>query len=520
MPADLSYAQLLEINQYIRKNSDTFYRQCTTRTVQESKLFPVSPYILLSYFNAFYRYPRLFRKIEEVMSAEELGDRCRDATMSANHISGGVTPQFYLLGREELIAFGLLKPTDAVEDVAYVLDFWKRFMLSYKRNDAHILNSDFNDRNQQLPERELQVFEADAWGVTPGDRLHTAVTKFLAQVSQYCFLTHCECRLGIHNQGPYRVDEDKEMILREFVDIAEGDYPWLDGVADAVPYNNLSIPVVMKDTHFHIVDDWASFEATPAYDSDNIAAVGLYTSDYLSDGYQPVGMESPDQLAETFENLRTVLQEATTKLWKVIAGWSRDQMLDAGALVYSSVPKDLAHIAGVYDPADWFEMEPRTQRFKPLMNDDYGQNALAELVGLLSLPTQQVNRYAMGKWSDQAFHMQQTIPYSVLIDDEYTPSAGTFEPGNTSLPDKTGPYQTTRGKMTLEEVNAAAREFTPKASTEPFKFFDDQWIKYNFDRPEADELYQHAQRESRKLSGKGAGLTASDIKEIRDWDDS
>ena len=65
-----TYAQLLETNQYIRKNSDIFYYQCTTRTVQESKLFPVSPYILLSYYNAFYRYPTIFQKVEEVMSAE------------------------------------------------------------------------------------------------------------------------------------------------------------------------------------------------------------------------------------------------------------------------------------------------------------------------------------------------------------------------------------------------------------------------------------------------------------------
>jgi len=37
------------------------------------------------------------------------------------------------------------------------------------------------------------------------------------------------------------------------------------------------LPVIMKDTHFNILDDWGSFEATPAYDHDNMVAVGLYT---------------------------------------------------------------------------------------------------------------------------------------------------------------------------------------------------------------------------------------------------
>src|SRR5205085_9370503 len=138
------------------------------------------------------------------------------------------------------------------------------------------------------------------------------------------------------------------------VDLAEGDYPWLDGVAANVPYNNLTIPVIMKDTHFDIVDDWASFEAKPSYEADNIVAVGLYTSDYLSEGYIPVGMNDRDELADTFEHLREVLHLATNDLWKVIAGWNRDQLLEAGALVYYAVAKDLAHLAGVYEQDDWF----------------------------------------------------------------------------------------------------------------------------------------------------------------------
>jgi hypothetical protein len=277
------------------------------------------------------------------------------------------------------------------------------------------------------------------------------------------------------------------------------------------------MPVIMKDTHFHIVDDWASFEATPGYDSANIAAVGLYTSDYLSDGYIPLGMDSPDELADTLEHLREVLADATTKLWKRIAGWSRDQMLDAGALVYYSVAKDMAHIAGEYVSSDWFEMEPRTQRFKPLFNDDYGQMYLGELVGFLSLPSQQVNPYTMGKFSNASTHMQQTIPYSVLHDDEYTASVGRYESGSTSLEAKQGKWQTTQGKLTLDELNAAAKASVPKGSTEPFRYLDDGWIKYNADRPEADELYRHTQRDSRNLEGKGAGVTETDMEQLRDW---
>jgi len=398
MPANISYSELQDLNQFLQKSSDIFYFQCTTRTVQESKLFPVNPYIALSYYNCWYRYPEIFRKIEEVMTPEELGDRAREVSMSANAIMLGIIQQFFLGGRQFLIDMGMIDPTDGIEDIKYVLDFAQRVNRSYHRQSGYTLNSDMNHRAQLLPERTLQVFEADALGCTPGDKLHTAVVKFLATASQYAFLKNCECRLGIHNSGPYKVG-DKEMLVRDFVDLAEGDYPWLDGVAGDIEYNNVTLPVIMKDTHFHMVDDWGSFEATPSYDHDNMVAVGLYTSDYLSNGYIPVHMDNASELADYLDHMRDQMQNATSELWKRMAGWSRDQMIDAGLLVYYAVPKDLAHIAGVYDPADWMMVDERVQRLKPLFNDEYGGMAIAELVGYISLSSQQENPYTMSKYS-------------------------------------------------------------------------------------------------------------------------
>src|SRR5260370_22102872 len=102
MPTTFSYKELLEANEWIRKSSDSFYWQCTTRTVQESKLFPVNPYIALSYYNVWYRYPELLRKIDAAMPAEEIGDRARETTTYANIITSGIIQHFYLRGRQFL----------------------------------------------------------------------------------------------------------------------------------------------------------------------------------------------------------------------------------------------------------------------------------------------------------------------------------------------------------------------------------------------------------------------------------
>ena len=75
--------------------------------MQESKIFPVSAYILFSYLNCFYRYPSLLKKIEAVMSPEEIGDRARDQGIK---IVAWTMPCFYLLGREMLISWGAMRP--------------------------------------------------------------------------------------------------------------------------------------------------------------------------------------------------------------------------------------------------------------------------------------------------------------------------------------------------------------------------------------------------------------------------
>ncbi|ARR55218.1 hypothetical protein HY78_18095 [Rhizorhabdus wittichii DC-6] len=140
-PKTLSYVQLLEANNLMQTVGDETYWLCVTRTVQGSKLFPVSAYIMFSYLNAFYRYPALLKKIEAQMKAEEIADRSRNMGIKIqNSHMGWCLPAFYLLGREWLISLGMLRPQDAVEDVLYVLDFWKRFQLAWHRNDGHLTN--------------------------------------------------------------------------------------------------------------------------------------------------------------------------------------------------------------------------------------------------------------------------------------------------------------------------------------------------------------------------------------------
>jgi hypothetical protein len=501
-----SYAQLLETNNLMQNCGDATYWLCVTRTVQGSKLFPVSPYILLSYLNAFYRYPSLLRKIEARMRAEDIADRARNMGMKiTNSALGWAMPNFYLLGREMLLTLGFVRPQDALEDVVYVMDFWKRYLLSWHRNDGHITNREYGNRAQILPDRRLEVFHADLHPCEPGDALHEAAHTCIATVSQYGFLVSCESRISLTNSGPYRIDSRHELIVRDFMDLAECGLPWLDGVASEVPYNFLTVPMSVRDCHFNLIDDWGSFESKPEFTANHMVGVGLYTSDALSEGFMPVGMGSAAELTATFNSLNGIFKDATNKLWRRIAGWTRDQMIDAGALIYYNVIKDLAHVAGVFEVEDWLTIDPRAERFRPLLNDEFSNQLLGSLVVGLDLPGSRRSPYSMMQYSDAPAKVFTPLPYSVLAGDDYVPRCGPPQLGTSHLDPKVDRYRTTAGVLTLAEYNRRAREFTPTLCQDQYRHLCETWVKYNYRTPQADELYRLEQRHSRTVKDKGAG---------------
>lgn len=511
----LDYVRLLEANNAIQTIGDDTYWLCVTRTVQESKLFPVPSYMLLSYLCCFYRYPELLRKIETRLTAEEIGDRARAMGGKFGNLPGWGMPTFFLLGREMLINMGMLHPEDAAEDVAYVMDFWRRFKLAQQREDGHLNAREFGQRVQLLPERRIQRFHADLHACANGDRLHRAAQAFLATVSQYGFLVSCESRCTLNNSGPYKLGDNREMVIRDFTDLAQGDYPWLDGVADDIPYSNLTVTMEASDCHFYLMDDWGSFESRPEFTAEHLTGVGLYTSDVLTEGYVPVGMGSAEELADTFETLTETFRKATVDLWKRVAGWSRDEMMDAGAIVYFSLIKDFAHVAGVYDVDDWMKIDARADRLRPLLNDEFGRDFLGEMVGLVDLPSQQLHDYAMMQHNDRPCRYISHIPYAVLNGSDrerLAPIGG----GVSHFPEKQDRYVTSAGPLTLADYNARAAAFRPAQMANPYRFLCDSSVSNDRESADAHALYRMEQEQSRLLKGKGAGLTRADIEALRE----
>jgi hypothetical protein len=192
-----------------------------------------------------------------------------------------------------------------------------------------------------------------------------------------------------------------------------------------------------------------------------------------------------------------------------MAGWSRDQMMDAGALVYFSLIKDFAHIAGVYDVADWMTIDPRADRFRALLNDEFGRDFLGEMVGLVDLPSQRLHDYAMMQHNNAAVRYISHVPYNVLHDGA-GPAPGPIQPGVTHLGEKADRYTTTAGVMSLADYNARAAALRPAQMADEARFVCDTTVKWNAGDPRIDALYRQEQQGSR-LADRGAGLSRADV---------
>jgi hypothetical protein len=160
-------------------------------------------------------------------------------------------------------------------------------------------------------------------------------------------------------------------------------------------------------------------------------------------------------------------------------------------------------------------IDERAERFRPLLNDEYGNLFLGELVGYISSPSQRMHDYTMMQHTDAPTRSLSYIPYSILEDGNYTPSVGPMRPGDSYLPRKNDRYRTTQGVFSLEEFMRRSREFVPQVCQPQNRYLCADWVKYNAHTPRADALFKLEQQHSRVLKDAGAGLRRDDVEARR-----
>jgi hypothetical protein len=114
----------LDVNDLIAYHAKISGAMTAERTALESRLIPVSAYILVAAAEAWHRWPEMAAAIDKALPAEEIGAAGRRPGMRVNAVHLWSAANIYLTGRKLLTAFGLVE--DEVERTWIVLDFWRR----------------------------------------------------------------------------------------------------------------------------------------------------------------------------------------------------------------------------------------------------------------------------------------------------------------------------------------------------------------------------------------------------------
>jgi hypothetical protein len=145
-------------------------------------------------------------------------------------------PLHYLTGRELFVDLGENKLDDQLE----VLKFWRAATIAM-RTDGVIFNMDAEPPNSSHVVNDDLLAEIQDTLVQADDATKSGIRKFGARLTAYAFLENCDARTAVCDTGPYLLPDGSFLALRETCADGDGDFPWLDGIRETLPYHHFVI---------------------------------------------------------------------------------------------------------------------------------------------------------------------------------------------------------------------------------------------------------------------------------------
>jgi hypothetical protein len=308
------------------------------RTSLESRLIPVTAYIVVACAEAFMRYPELMAKIEDTMPAEEIGRRARRPGSQVNTVFLWSIANFWLLGRK--IVATIDPARDDPEHGAAVLDFWDRAAAGFRGDDTR----QAWDTGTATP-YDQDILDTLLAGVAVvDDDTRGRIKRFNATLIAYLFLMYFDTRVGSGDTGPYRLADGRVLLVRDYYRLGQSDF-WWSSVAKDVPYQHLTAALVLDGVDFTITD-FGTAKTDPEDYLDHLVGFGLFTTDTPDGSLAPVGLDELDPIM-------AAVRSAQSAHYRAIAAMDRDEKIRCGAYVYFSFLKQFADEAGVGEALDW-----------------------------------------------------------------------------------------------------------------------------------------------------------------------
>jgi hypothetical protein len=311
------------------------------RTALGSALIPVTAYIIISGIECYRRYPELMGAIAAAKSPTDIGAAGKLPGNQIDAVHLWSIANIALVGRQVLAPFGLIDPATDLATLDAVFSFWEPAAAAF-RGDGQLQawDADF-----VVPAYGPEVIAELVAGTTPitHDTARASLSKLNAALTSFLFLLYFDTRAGYQDSGPYPLPDGRTLLVRDFNEMAVSHFPWSVEIGAKLPYSNLTVAFVLEGVDVK-VNDWGTTVTDPVDYLKHVVAAGVFDS--TGGTLTPI---APSEL----DDLRASVKHAQKDLYRLIAGMSRKEKIDAGAYVYFTFLRPFARVAGVEDELDW-----------------------------------------------------------------------------------------------------------------------------------------------------------------------
>jgi len=348
-----------KLNQLIDSMGTKFRVEMSRPSGLAPARFPVSQSFTLAATHHFLTSPDAVRRILMQTTPEELAKRGKQLGTMISPLNIWMLGYHFLVGREILLDLEEMDEGTQVDDIATVLDCWRRLSFTH-RGDGHLDNGDAGSTNLFLPSTTVQqLYQV----LIPVDtEIRRRLAQFLATLEEYLFILNAEARLGIADSGPYPLRGTQVLIVRDFFDLKGERYPWCDAAA-GLPHRACSLAFTLDPAAFQSlgISDRAMMVTSPSVYINAIREIALVSADNGTLRVLP------------FTELDWLTRAAKKAQPRVLAWFerlSREEWITYGALPWIRQP--LALLAGEENPLFW-NLAPAALRLLPSYEDDDAQ---------------------------------------------------------------------------------------------------------------------------------------------------
>jgi hypothetical protein len=354
-----------QANELITILSEIFDFHVNKRGLLESKIFPVTSYICVSFYNSYDILYNILKQVSGRTTPEEMGKKSRKILSEIQALTINYIPLYYMEGRMgEIYRSGGDSRSESEEkrkQTMFILDFWKRLASSYFMN-GKLFVGDLNDLSERGGGNNIALNPAEIdWAMQQikDTSIEEAnkIRRTMANLEVFSFLDECEARAKLCDHGPYKINEEEILVFREISHLYNGEkphFPWSETHAKA-PYSNIAFAYKLKNVKATI-DNFATMTTDPIDWGNKITGAALFTRD--RDTIKPIGLDVLDE----FYNYAT---KAQRELYIKFTKWDKKQRIVAGAFAYCYGYARFSNFVGITDQINWDLTDKTMNKYLP-----------------------------------------------------------------------------------------------------------------------------------------------------------